>query len=49
MKFQTTKEERKIIDKLDLYEIENWINLKEYWRVFRAVINATKENLLEIK
>jgi len=41
--FKTTKEERIIIDKLDLDKIDLYINNEEIWKVFRDVIKVTKE------
>jgi hypothetical protein len=42
-KYRTTIEERKIIRMLDLKKIEKWYRSGEVWRIFRAVINATKK------
>lgn len=44
LKFRTTPEERKIIDKLDNYEIERWAEDKQFWKIYQVVIKATLEH-----
>ena len=43
-RYKTTKEERAIIDRIDNDQIERWAGCKEFWRIYRAVIKATKDH-----
>ena len=45
MKYKTTKEEREIIKELNTNNIERWAKKEEYWRIYKAVIKATKKYL----
>ena len=44
-KCKLTKEELEIVDRLDTKKIEMWGTKEKYWKIYKAVIKATKKNL----
>lgn len=43
-KWQTTKEEREIINKLPNEEIEKWAEQGDFWRIYKKVIKETTKH-----
>ena len=47
--FKTTREERRIIRRLDTNQIEEWAKNRAFWKIYRDIIKATKEELTQSK